>query len=67
MNKDKKREVMSCMNKVKGEIVFVENDLTWEKKKVQARIGQWARLEREKERLVQIGYARVKVDGRWIR
>lgn len=35
--KDQKREVMSCKNTLKREVVFVKIDLTWEERRVQAR------------------------------
>lgn len=29
-NEDKKKEIMSNKNKLKGERIFIENDLSWE-------------------------------------
>lgn len=31
-NEDKKKEIMSNKNKLKGESIFIENDLSWERK-----------------------------------
>lgn len=34
-NEDKKKEIMSNKNKLKGERIFIENDLSWEERKIQ--------------------------------
>lgn len=60
-----KMEVMRNKNKLRGERIFIENDLTWEERKLQERISRWAKEEREKGVLVKVGFARVLVKGMW--
>lgn len=37
-NKKEKIEVMKKKNRLKGENIFIENDLTWEERKIQEKI-----------------------------
>lgn len=60
-----KVEVMRNKNKLRGERIFIENDLTWEERKLQERIFRWAKEEREKGVLVKVGFARIQVKGVW--
>lgn len=53
--------------RLKGRACFVENYLTWEERQVQGKINRWVKEEREKERIVKRGYARVCVEGTWIK
>lgn len=46
-NGEMKREVCN-KNKLKGEKLFIENDLTWEKRKIQERIYKWVRKKKGK-------------------
>lgn len=48
-----KVEVMRNKNNLRGERIFIENDLTWEERKLQERIFRWAKEEREKGVLVK--------------
>lgn len=41
-----KNEMMKNKKKLKGEDIFIENDSTWEERKIQKRINRWARGER---------------------
>jgi len=45
---EEKREVMVNKYKLKGEEIFIENDLTWEERKIQERISKWSREMRNK-------------------
>lgn len=63
----KKREVMRAKNRLKGEKIFIENDLTWEERKVQEKIYRWVQEERSNGREIKVGYARVNIEGRWIK
>lgn len=63
----KKREVMRAKNRLKGEKIFIENDLTWEERKVQEKIYRWVKEERSNGREIKVGYARVNIEGRWIK
>lgn len=66
-NEKMKWEVMRNKGKLKGEKIFIENDLSWEERRIQERINRWCREEREKDRDVKIGTGRVKIDGIWRR
>lgn len=63
----KKREVMRAKNRLKGERIFIENDLTWEERKIQEKIYRWAKEERSNGREIKVGYARVNIEGSWIK
>lgn len=66
-SEEMKRKVMSNKNKLKGGNIFIENDLTWEERKIQERIGNWAREERKKGKEVKIGLGKVRINGMWRR
>lgn len=61
--KETKREIMRNKNKLKGETIYIENDLTWEERKIQERISRWAKIQKGKE--VKIRMGRVKIDNAW--
>lgn len=52
---------------LKGGVIFIEHDLTWEERKVQEKIDRWVRAERDKGGLVKAGYAKVRIDSQWVR
>lgn len=56
---------MRSKNKLRGERIFIENDLTWEERSVQGEIARWVKEEKEKGRSIQIGTGRVKINGSW--
>lgn len=60
-----KSEVMRNKSKLRGEKFFIENDLTWDERKVQERIYRWAKQEREKGIFIKVGFARVQIRGVW--
>jgi len=49
-------------SKLKGERIFIENDLSWKERNIQDRINTWAK-EREKGLEVKVGLDRVRVKG----
>lgn len=59
-----KRKVMKNKNKLKGDRIFIENDLTWQERKTQEKINKWAKEEREKDKEVKIG-CEVRIGGMW--
>jgi len=61
-----KKEIMRNKFKLKGERIFIENDLTYEERKVQERMGRWAREKRVGGVEVKVGRGRVKIGNRWI-
>jgi len=48
---------------LKGEEIFIENDFTWEERKIQERINKWSREMRNKGNEVNIGFGKVRVNG----
>lgn len=62
-NVESKREIMRNKFKLKGEKIFIENDLSWEERKIQERINRWVRRQREKGLDVKVGLGRVRVKG----
>ena len=61
-----KREVMVNKSKLKGEQIYIDNDLTWEERKIQERIGKWAKEQREKGEEIKVGRGKVKIKDKWI-
>lgn len=49
-SEDRKKEIMSNKNKLKGERIFIENDLSWEERKIQEKMNRWAK-EKKRERI----------------
>lgn len=64
-NEEKKREVMYNRSKLRGEKIYIDHDLTWEKRKRQEEIGKWAKKERGKGKDVKVGFGRVNMNGIW--
>lgn len=64
-SEEMKREVMINKCKLRGSNIFIENDLTWEDRKIQGKINKWAWEERNKGKEVKVGYRRVRVEGVW--
>lgn len=64
-NEDNKKEIMSNKNKLKGERIFIENDLNWEERKIQEKMNRWVREKREKGFQVKIGLGRIRIGGIW--
>lgn len=63
-NEEKKKEIIRNKNKLKGNS-YIENDMSWEERKVQKKIGKWAKKQNSKGKEVKIGIGRIKMDGRW--
>lgn len=60
-----RKKIMSNKNKLKGERIFIENDLSWEERKIQEKMNRWAREKREKGFQVKIGLGRIRIGGIW--
>lgn len=43
-----KKKVMRNKFKLKGEKIFIKNDLSWEERKIQDKINRWAKIERKR-------------------
>lgn len=60
-----KRKVMENKWKLRGEEIWIDNDLTWEERRVRWRIRQMAReIELEGKR-VKIGQGKLWIEGEW--
>jgi len=64
-SEEDKREVMSNKFRLKGGNIFVENDLSWEERSIQAKINKWVKEQRGKGLEVKAGIGRVRVKGIW--
>lgn len=64
-NEEKKKEITANKNRLRGERVFIENDLSWEERKVQEKIYRWAKEKRNKGEDIKIGLGKVRVRGIW--
>jgi len=64
-NEEEKKEVMQNKFRLKGESIFIENDLSWEDRNVQVRINRWVKEQKGKGLEVKIGVGRVRVKGIW--
>lgn len=61
-----KEEVMKNKGKLKETKIFIDHDLSFEERKRQSDIQEWAKVQREKGETIRIGYGKVKVgDGDW--
>jgi len=63
--KKAKKKVMSNKHKLKGENIFIENNLSWKVRKVQSKINLWVRKQRENRLEMKVGLGRVRVKGVW--
>lgn len=50
-------------NKLKG--IFIDNDLSWEERKIQEEMNRWAKVQRGKREEIKIGLGRIKVKEVW--
>lgn len=58
-----KKEVMRNKFKLKGEKIFIKNDLSWEERKIQDKINRWTKTERK--RAGGKGRIRKRMKGVW--
>lgn len=64
-NEEAKKEIMRNKFKLKGDRIYIENDLSWEERKIQEKINKWAKGQKEKGLEVKVGVGRVRVRGIW--
>ncbi|XP_011694051.1 PREDICTED: trichohyalin-like [Wasmannia auropunctata] len=60
-----KREVMRNKSKLKGESIYIENDLSWEERRIQEKINRWVRGQKGKGIDLKVGHGRVRVGNVW--
>jgi len=56
---------MKIKNKLKGDNLFITNDLNFEERKVQEKLSRWAKERRSKEMEIKISRGRAKYRGKW--
>jgi len=64
-NEEMKKEIMRNKYKLKGDRIFIENDVSWEERRVQERIVRWAKEQKEKGVEIKIGFGRVRIGNVW--
>jgi len=62
----RKKEIMKMKSKLKGDRLFIENDLSFEERKVQEKLSRWAKKRRSKEMKIKIGRGRARYRGKWV-
>ncbi|XP_070168832.1 uncharacterized protein PF3D7_1120000-like [Polyergus mexicanus] len=62
---EQKRQVMENKKKLRGREERIEDDLTWEERKVRWRLREIARKEEGEGRRVRIGNGGLQIDGKW--
>lgn len=58
-----KKETMSRKNRLKRDKIFIENYLTWNKRKIQEKINRWAKKEESDGVVIKIAIRKVRVNG----
>lgn len=58
-----KKETMSRKNRLKRDKIFIENYLTWNKRKIQKKINRWAKKEESNGVVIKIAIRKVRVNG----
>jgi len=65
MEEEMKKEIIRSKKKLKGERIFIENDLTFEERKRQERIVRWAWEEKGKGKMIKVGLGKILFEGKW--
>jgi len=60
-----KREVMKNKHKLKRGNVYIENDLSYEERKIQEYLNRWAKEKRKEGFTVKVRRGGAKIGGRW--
>lgn len=66
-NREQKRQVMERKKGLRGSKVRIEDDLTWEERKIKWKIREIAEEERNKGSRVWTGYGKIKINEIWWR
>lgn len=62
-NWEQKQKIMAAKNKLKGTNIYIENELTWEERKIQWEIRSIAKEMRAAGKRVKIGYQKLISNG----
>jgi len=63
-NMEQKRRIMIGRRGIKGRSIKIEDDLTWLERKMEWRLKEIARIEREKGRKVWVSYGKIQIEGK---
>lgn len=47
--------------KLKGDRIFIENDLSWDERKIQEKINKWAKEQKSKKEEIKVELGRVRI------
>jgi len=61
-----KKEIMKRKGKLKGDSLFIENDLSFEERKVQEKLSRWAKEKRSKGIEIKISRGTARYSGKWV-
>ncbi|KMQ83947.1 hypothetical protein RF55_18740 [Lasius niger] len=61
-SREQKKEVMEKKKRLKGRKIRIEDDLTWEERKIRWKIREIAKEERRKGSRVWIGYGKIRIN-----
>jgi len=64
-NEEEKNEIMKNKHKLKGKRIYIENDLTWEERRIQERINKWVKERKDEKEVIKIGRGRIRINGIW--
>lgn len=60
---EEKSKIMENKHKLRGERLFIEQDMIWEDRILQGKLSAWAKVRKERGDDVKIGVGRVRVNG----
>lgn len=64
-NQEKRKKVIINKRKLKDDDIFIENDLSWEERKMQEKMDKWIREKRKEEVKIKIGRGRMRMAIIW--
>ncbi|KMQ90533.1 hypothetical protein RF55_9482 [Lasius niger] len=64
-SEEQKKEVLRRRKGLKGKKIWIEEDLTWEERRLRWRLREIAREEVEKGRRAWVVQERIRIDGEW--
>lgn len=64
-SREQKRQVMEKKRKLKGRKERIEDDLTWEERKMKWKVEEIAEKERRKGNRVWTGYGKIRINEKW--
>ncbi|KMQ90799.1 hypothetical protein RF55_9408 [Lasius niger] len=64
-SRDQKRQVMEKKKELRGKATRIEDDLTWEERKMKWKIGEIANEERKRGNRVWTAYGRIRINECW--